>query len=46
MTTRAFQKFGRFLESARTPQGGSDRTRGVPLNSMFDQDVGPRFLGR
>ncbi len=43
---RACHKIGRFLESARTPQSGSEKTRGVPLNSMFDQDVGPRFLRR
>ena len=47
MTTRAFQMIGHFLESARTPRGdSSEKTRGVPLNTMFDLDVGPRFLRR
>ena len=43
----AFQKISRFLESARSPRrDSSDKRGGVPINTMFDLDVGPRFLRR
>ena len=42
-----FQRISRFLESERSPRTDpSDKTGGVPVNTMFDRDVGPRFLSR
>ncbi|HEX5640749.1 MAG TPA: hypothetical protein VFZ86_00245 [Thermoleophilia bacterium] len=47
MTTETFPKISRFLESRRSPRrDSSDKTGGVPVNTMFDLDVGPRFLRR
>jgi hypothetical protein len=47
MTRGAFQKLSRFLESGRSPRrDSSDKTGGVPVNTMFDLDVGFRFLRR